>query len=246
MKTNFHTHTTFCDGAGTAEQMVVSAIEKGFDVLGFSSHSDMVKDLDAYKAEIRRLAAKYEGKIRILCGIEAEYDTGFKRGDLDYVIGSTHYITAPDGARFAFDATHDSFLAGVRDHFGGDFVAFLHAYFAQELEMVGKYDCDIIGHLDLVRKYNSKFPYFDESADWYREELVKTADAVAASGRLVEVNTGAISRGWMDDAYPSAEFRALLRERGVKFILSSDSHAPDTLDCAFDCFSAAESYVSLP
>ena len=65
MKTNFHTHTTFCDGAGTAEQMVVSAIEKGFGALGFSSHSDMVKDLDAYKAEIRRLAAKYEGKIRI-------------------------------------------------------------------------------------------------------------------------------------------------------------------------------------
>ena len=87
--------------------MVVSAIEKGFGVLGFSSHSDMVKDLDAYKAEIRRLAAKYEGKIRILCGIEAEYDTGFKRGDFDFVIGSTHYITAPDGGRFAFDATQD-------------------------------------------------------------------------------------------------------------------------------------------
>ena len=159
MKTNFHTHTTFCDGAGTAEQMVVSAIEKGFDVLGFSSHSDMVKDLDAYKAEIRRLAAKYEGKIRILCGIEAEYDTGFKRGDLDYVIGSTHYITAPDGGRFAFDATHDGLLNGVRDHFGGDFVAFLHAYFAQEREMVATYDCDIIGHLDLVRKFNMfEFP----------------------------------------------------------------------------------------
>ena len=92
MKTNFHTHTTFCDGAGTAEQMVVSAIEKGFDVLGFSSHSDMVKDLDAYKAEIRRLAAKYEGKIRILCGIEAEYDTGFKRGDLDYVISYADFF----------------------------------------------------------------------------------------------------------------------------------------------------------
>ena len=99
MISNFHTHTTFCDGAGTPEQMVVSAIKKGFGVLGFSSHSDMVKDLDAYKAEIRRLAEKYEGKIRILCGIEAEYDTGFNRGDLDYVIGSTHYITAPDGAR---------------------------------------------------------------------------------------------------------------------------------------------------
>ena len=57
MISNFHTHTTFCDGTGTPEQMVVSAIEKGFDVLGFSSHSDMVRDIGAYKAEIRRLAA---------------------------------------------------------------------------------------------------------------------------------------------------------------------------------------------
>ena len=37
-----------------------------------------------------------------------------------------------------------------------------------------------------------------------------------------------------------------LRERGVKFILSSDSHAADTLDCAFDRFAAAEAYVEAP
>ena len=45
---------------------------------------------------------------------------------------------------------------------------------------------------------------------------------------------------------PSAPFRAMLRERGVRFILSSDSHAADTLDCAFDRFAAAEDYVLPP
>ena len=242
-KTNFHTHTTFCDGADAPEVMVLSAIERGFSVLGFSSHSDMVEDIVSYKAEIRRLAAKYKGRIRIFCGVEAEYDTGFARGDFDYVIGSTHYVTAPDGVRFAFDAAPEGLMAGIRDHFGGDAAVFLHEYFRQERKMVETYDCDIVGHLDLVRKFNGKFPYFDESAGWYREELVKTADVVAASGKIVEVNTGAISRGWLDDAYPSAEFRTLLRERGVKFVLSSDSHSASTLDCAFDRFGAAESYV---
>lgn len=245
MKTNYHTHSSFCDGSATPEQMVVAAIEKGFSELGFSSHSDMVKDLAAYKAEIRRLAEKYRGRIRILCGIEAEYDTGFRRGDLDYVIGSTHYLVAPDGFRFAFDHTPKILADGIREHFRGDSAAFVRAYFAQEREMIEGYDCDIIGHVDLVRKFNAKHPYFDETASWYVDELVRTADAVAASGKIVEVNTGAISRGWMDDAYPSAQMRALLRERGVRFILSSDSHAPDTLDCAFDRFSSAEPYVCL-
>ena len=97
---------------------------------------------------------------------------------------------------------------------------------------------------EIVRKFNAKHPYFDESAGWYREELERTADALAASGKLVEVNTGAISRGWLDDAYPSLSFRALLRERGVKFILSSDAHSADGLDCAFDRF-AGESFVTL-
>ena len=97
-----------------------------------------------------------------------------------------------------------------------------------------------------MRKFNVKHPYFDETADWYRAELVKTAEAIAASGKIVEVNTGAISRGWIDDAYPSAEFRQLLRERGVRFILSSDAHAAEAIDCAFDRFGAAEDYVTTP
>ena len=79
MKTNLHTHTTFCDGKASAEEMVLVAIAKGFDELGFSSHSDMVADLPAYVAEIRRLQAKYAERIRILCGLEAELAKPFVR-----------------------------------------------------------------------------------------------------------------------------------------------------------------------
>ena len=34
-KANFHTHSKFCDGKNTAEEMVLAAIDKGFTVLGF-------------------------------------------------------------------------------------------------------------------------------------------------------------------------------------------------------------------
>ena len=37
-KTNLHTHTSFTDGADTAETMVRAALERGFFSLGFSDH----------------------------------------------------------------------------------------------------------------------------------------------------------------------------------------------------------------
>ena len=64
MLTNFHTHTTFCDGQNTPEEMVLAAIEKGFSALGFSGHgyttfdtSYCITDTDGYCREIKRLQA---------------------------------------------------------------------------------------------------------------------------------------------------------------------------------------------
>ena len=244
MLTNYHTHTTWCDGRDSAEEMVRAAIAKGFSVLGFSSHSDMLADPAAYRAEIRRLAARHRGEIDVRLGIEAELAKPWSRvpGEYEYVIGSVHFIPLPDGSLVSVDHAPEISAAGIRDRFAGDAVAFVKAYFATVRATLDR-DFDIVGHPDLVRKFNVKHPFFDETADWYRAELEETAEAIAASGKLVEVNTGAISRGWLDDAYPSPLFRELLRARGVRFVLSSDSHAADSIDCAFDRFSAAEEYV---
>ena len=40
-KQNLHTHSTFDDGKNTIEETVLSAIEKGFDSIGFSGHAYM-------------------------------------------------------------------------------------------------------------------------------------------------------------------------------------------------------------
>ena len=260
VRANYHTHTRWCDGRDTPRAMAEAAVSAGFTDLGFSSHVsfpeggefvlDPAKGLD-YARDIRSLAREYAGRLRIWLGAEADYIPGATDPDrgryaalgLDYLIGSVHYVVAGDGARVPVDHTPEFLSDGIRDHFSGSAEAFVRAYFRQQRDMVSRFDFDIVGHLDLVRKFNAKHPYFDESAAWYREALALTADAVAASGKVAEVNTGAISRGWMDDAYPSAAFRDLLRDRGVRFILSSDAHAASSVDCAFDRFGAAESYL---
>ena len=262
MKANYHTHTTWCDGRDSPRTVVEHALAKGFEAIGFSSHmslpegGEFVADprrVGDYVAEIRALAAEFAPRIRVLCGAEADFIPGVTDPDrsrygflnLDYIIGSIHYVVAEDGARVPVDHTPALLSEGIRLHFGGSAERFVRAYFRQQREMVAHFDFDVAGHLDLVRKFNAKHPYFDETAAWYLEELEKTADVVAASGKMTEVNTGAISRGWLDDAYPSAAFRALLRERGVRFILSADAHAADAIDCAFDRFRLEEDYVRL-
>ena len=39
MKVNYHTHTTWCDGRDTPEEMVQAALARGFAEIGFSSHA---------------------------------------------------------------------------------------------------------------------------------------------------------------------------------------------------------------
>jgi len=262
MRANYHTHSTFCDGRNTPEEMVCAAIEQGFDTLGFSSHAMFPAKEDytldparaaEYVATIRALGEKYRDKIRILCALEADYVPGLTDPDrsryaycgLDYLIGSVHYAVAPDGAHVAIDHTPQILLDGVRDHFGGDFRKLIETYLAAVRTMATTYDFDIVGHPDLYRKFNAKHPFFDERDAWYVAALEETAEALARSGKIVEINTGAIGRKWFDDAYPSPTFRAMLRARGVRFVLNSDCHATDQIACGFDRFAAAESFVTL-
>ena len=85
---NLHTHTHFCDGKDSPEEMVQAAIRAGFVSLGFSGHSftpcDMSycmlpESIPLYKAEIRSLlpqavegaALRPVGVFRLLLAAEA-------------------------------------------------------------------------------------------------------------------------------------------------------------------------------
>ena len=82
MRSNFHTHTTWCDGKDEPEAVVRTAIDKGFEAIGFSSHVSFPEvtpwvlgpdRAPEYAREIRALAAKYAGRIKVFLGAEADY-----------------------------------------------------------------------------------------------------------------------------------------------------------------------------
>lgn len=250
IKTNYHMHTTFCDGKATAEQMVQAAIEKQFDIIGFSGHSMFPfastwhiapREHELYCTEIRRLAKQYEGKIEIYCGFEADFIEGmtvpsFKNYESlkpDYLIGSVHYVCADKGY-FEADGSPADVLAGIRNYFNGDEKKGVQTYFAAQRKMLKDGDFTFWGHPDLIRKQNGKRTLFDENALWYKRELRATAKAAAQAGVCAEINTGGMARGYLDTPYPSPAFLEILHEYHVPVTINSDAHIPENLDYGFE------------
>lgn len=254
IKTNFHTHSTFCDGANTLEENVLTAIEKGIKILGFSSHSTWpawvgvkmkLEDFETYCQNINFLKLKYAEQIDIRLGFEGDFIPTVCRPDFlaykkfapEFLIGSVHYLYngETDFTKIrAVDNTPQILLDTLKNTYNNDEKKLIQHYFATQRQMLSTCNFSIIGHPDLIRKFNDKIHFFDEGADWYKQELKETAKAISSAGVICEVNTGAISRQWQKTPYPSEYFLSLLHERNVPVMINSDAHSAQNLDCAFD------------
>lgn len=242
MKTDFHVHSCFSDGKNTPEEIILSAIDKKIDVLGFSDHSytwfdaDVCKNMENpsnYVKQIRLLAQKYKDKITVLCGIEQDYYSLPPAEDYDYIIGSEHYIKMED-EYFAVDYKPEIIKKMADKYFGGDVMCVCEKYFEQVGEIKEKTGADIIGHFDIISKHNEGDRLFDSKNPRYVAAWKKAADKLLKQNVIFEINTGAISRGYRNTPYPSNEIMEYLSKNGAKFILSSDSHNKDTLAFKFD------------
>ena len=242
IRRDYHTHTTFCDGKNTAEEMVRAAISLGMDEIGFSGHAHQLFDFDycmsvegsaAYRKEIARLKREYEGKIKIYLGVEKDLYSDEDTEGLDYVIGSTHYLKFGD-EYIAVDAGADVLSYMIEKKFGGDALAMCEMYY-DNLSKAGEIvHPTIVGHFDLVKKYNIGGRFFDESSPRYVAAWKAAADSLLKYCKLFEVNTGGIARAHQTEPYPSPAIHSYLKERGAKFILSSDSHCTENLCFMFD------------
>ena len=242
-KQNLHTHTRYVDGKDTAEELVLFAIEKGFDSLGFSEHSNMQystypHQLTAdramlYRKEIRALKEKYRGQIDLFCGLEFDFYSEDDTEDYDYLIGSVHYLSCPTGI-FTFDYGLDETREFINRHFGGDGLAFAKRYFETVARLPERRGFDILGHFDLITKNNDAGGFFDPTAKEYLDLGLETVHALKGKIPLFEVNTGAIARGYKKAPYPDTVFLHEFKACGFGAVITSDCHNKDYLDQSFD------------
>ena len=179
MCSDFHVHTTFSDGKHTPEQMILSAIEKGMTAIGFSDHSYTAFDecycmkkekQTQYYYEVRSLRETYKERIAVFCGIEQDFYSEAPTERYDYSIGSVHYLKL--GEEYVpVDETANILIEAAKKYFDGDMYALAEQYFKTVSQVIEKTNADIIGHFDLITKFNEGYVLFDETAPRYRKAV---------------------------------------------------------------------------
>ena len=233
-----HTHTVFCDGADTPQAMAEAALALQFVSLGFSGHGAAAYDSaamtpekeQAYQESVLALRQQYQGRLEILLGVEHDSLAPYSAFPYDYLIESVHYF-AHEGELLCVDLSREETVSHIARF--ADPYAYCKAYFAQCAAAYEKSPAQIAGHLDLVAKFNEGGALFDEDDPRYRAAALEAMDAAVSRGMAVEVNTGAIARGYRTVPYPAPPLLKALREMGGQVILTSDCHDSRNLTCHY-------------
>jgi histidinol-phosphatase (PHP family) len=243
IRTNYHTHNRFCDGKGEIVEYVDAALSAGFEALGISSHAPLVfpdenamraELLPAYCAEVERLRAAYQGRLRVHLSLEFDYIP--ERLDelwavvsphqFDYLIGSVHFVGVDaTGVPWPYDLTRRGFERGLRMLYGGDIRRLVVAYYERVRTLAAWGRAAIVGHIDRIKMWNRDSLYFNEDDVWYRREVTATLKACAQAHVIVELNT----TGWRHAArtpYPSPWVLRQCLDMGIPVIVTTDAHTP--------------------
>lgn len=237
---DFHVHSNLSDGRDDLAALARTAAERGFSILGFSEHSPMtdgrgwgmaLENTECYRREVRRL--KESSPIQILCGLEQDYHSPAPDRDYDYIIGSVHGLEC-QGQIWGVDESPEILEQLCRRGFSGDAYAMAEGYYALVGDVAEKTRCDIIGHLDLITKFQEQKPLFDENHPRYQAAARAAIDRLLPSGALFEINVGAMTRGLRTTPYPAPALLSYIRAKGGQIIITGDCHDARKLGCCFE------------
>ena len=223
-RTDYHIHSTFSDGKADPEEYIAQAMSAGINEIGFSEHLNLFVAnqqwcmdpgrIHDYVYYIKRLKKNFSD-IKIKTGLEVDYFPGkeeeiykfLKPLDLDFVMGSVHYLgekTVDSGPEFYENRNIDDLY---------------ETYFDYVNEAVASGLFDIIAHCDLIRIYNFK-PSGNPERLYRRLAANMKIHEVA-----FELNTNGRNRH-LGDFYPDRRFLQIFNEENVPVCVNSDAHIP--------------------
>jgi len=226
MKANYHTHTWRCNHAtGAEEEYVKTAVEQGFDILGFSDHTPQFfsegyvskirmapEELPNYCRIIRDLRDRYSDRIRIHVGLEVEYYpalfsnllSAVRDHGVEYLILGQHFLGNERGQPYTGAPTSDE--------------AVLRRYCQQAMEAMQTGAFTYFAHPDLIK--------FQGDHAIYRKYMRRLCQEAKSCGLPLEMN---LLGYWSERNYPDIRFWALAAEEGCQAIIGWDAHAPEQL-----------------
>ena len=198
------------------------AKRRGIRQMGITEHDRYLDDIDL--AAFQEAREKYRD-VELRLGIEVDFVPGKeKQMDLfatalpyDYVIGSIHRVGGEEVDRAEHQEVYEKW----------ETYELYEAYFknVREAALSGRFE--VLGHPDLIKIFRH-FPDRDITP-----MLEETADAVAESGIVVDVNAAGLRKP-IGEIYPSRRLLEMFHRRDVPIILSSDAHAPDQVALGYD------------
>jgi len=268
---SMHTHSTFCDGKDDVETMCQAAYQKNLYAIGFSAHAPVEKQIGRkthwhlkdenvieYAEEVQKAKKRWEGKLKVFLGYELDYIKGVRSPfdkditalNLDYIIGSTHYLVPRNGSEpFTVDGPMEEFEKGLKEGYNNDPQALMHAYYDSLAEMIKEGGFDILAHADLIKKNTFGKNYWPQEIELSRQMeianlIASFAQKTCASTEgastqhlnalVVEVNTGGINRKKINETYPSLTFLRFIHKCNIPVIITSDAHNANDINGNFD------------
>lgn len=233
MRFDLHTHHDRCGHAvEKIESYIRSAVEQGLSVIGISDHSPFFaseedhrspnlamskSEFPRYIEECLQLKEKYQGSIEVLVGVESDffpesnplYKEIYRQYPLDYLIGSIHVSGGKHmSQRKVWGALNEAQLEKE---------APIYFDLLQQAARSGTFQ--IIGHMDLIRRYYSDFM---KTCGGLVEETLKV---FAETDTVIEMNTSGIARG--EGLNPGPDVIEIASRCGVRVTFGSDAHRPD-------------------
>ena len=189
------------------------AHERGIRQMGITEHDRYLEDIDLAAFQEARELSQDVGlrlgiEIDFIPGEEDEMDRFAKALPYDYVIGSVHRVDYEEVDHPDHQEIYEKW----------ETYDLYEAYYANVRKAAFSGRFDVLGHPDLIKIFR-RFPDRDITP-----MLEETADAVAESGVVVDVNAAGLRKP-IGEIYPSREFLEMFHRRGVPIILSSDAHS---------------------
>jgi len=191
------------------------------------SAAEMGERFRRYADDLRRLREKYSDRLRIYFGFETEFYPGAEEHieklreefQPDYIVGSLHHV-----GEIPIDFSEDDFCRAVNK--GGGIVELYRRYFDRQHELLERVRPEVVGHFDLIRKYDPDYKNHLEETS-IRERIRRNLELVRDLDLILELNLRPWFRGEAEP-YPSRLILEAAREMDIDVIPADDSHETES------------------
>ncbi|MFX1603368.1 MAG: histidinol-phosphatase [Promethearchaeota archaeon] len=251
---DYHIHPSYsADASGSVEEFCEAAVQMGLREVCFTTHldSDPVRQedfvmvhgekvnidspdwLEDYESSIRTTGDVFkEQNLEVKLGVEVDLYPGvveqlpevFHSADFDLVIGSVHLVDHK--AISLKEEAIEIFRRYTLDELGNH-------YYGLIMDSLGAGLFDIVGHLDIYRRYGEEYYGEDIHALW-EPHIVELSRSMKTHGVGFEVNTSSWRKGLKEPMPAASLVKALLR-RGIDTVtVGSDAHNPEEVGSGID------------